>query len=113
MLTKLEKEIYKEIKNKFCTGTSLCIRNDNYLKCKDVFDLLIEREIVKKISVSNTHMFFKIGSFEVFEEWMSNLEKEERKMSRREWKIAIISGGIGSLISFIPDIINLISSLLK
>lgn len=33
-------------------------------------------------------------------------EKEERKLSRREWRIAIISAIIGALVGLIPSIIQ-------
>ena len=35
-------------------------------------------------------------------------EKEKRKLSRREWRIAIISAIIGALIGLIPSIIQLL-----
>ena len=113
MLTTLEKKIYKEIKIKFGSEVSLYLENNEYLRCKDVLKLLEKRGIIRTMSADNAHIFYKTGSFAVFEEWLSDIEKEERKLSRREWKIAIIGGGIGSLISLIPDIIKLITNLFK
>lgn len=42
----------------------------------------------------------KIGRFEDFDKWHKDKEREERRISSREWRIAIISALIG-LIPFI------------
>lgn len=44
-------------------------------------------------------------------EFKKQFEKEQKKLSRREWKIAIISAVIGSLVSLSPKIISIIVNL--
>lgn len=41
-------------------------------------------------------------------EMKEKYEKEKKKLSRREWKIAIISAVIGAVIGLVPTIIQLI-----
>jgi hypothetical protein len=55
---------------------------------------------IRSIEVDNTNMFQKVGDFSDFDEWHKDKEREERKMSAREWRIGII----GALIGLIPFI---------
>lgn len=113
MLTKLQKKYYNEIKAGFSKNTSVMFSNEEYLRYRDILELLVAREVICDMKVWSGKLYDKIGSFDIFEEWLNDYEKEERKLSRREWKIAIIGGGIGSLISFLPDIISIIKNLYK
>lgn len=44
-------------------------------------------------------------------EMKAKYEKEQKKLSRREWKIAIISAVIGALIGLLPTIIQCIQKM--
>lgn len=52
------------------------------------------------MNVDGANIYSKEADFQHFEVWHKDLEREEKKLSAREWKIATVSALIG-LIPFI------------
>lgn len=90
-LSKLQMEHYKELKSAFTeSGTGIIgIPDEEFVRLKDVIFLPETLGYIQSIDISGTNAFQKIGNFDDFETWHKDREQEERKLSVREWKIAI------------------------
>lgn len=77
----------------------------------DVLDLLCKREVLHDVNADGANMYYCIGSFDAFNSWLSDQEKKVKKLSRREWKIAIVSAVVGALIGLIPTIISVLGGM--
>ena len=100
-LSKLQMKQYHEIKERFATEKRIGISDDEWVRLRDVLILLELKGYIRELEVANTNAFERIGNFEDFEAWHKDRVREERKLSRREWKIAIVSAIIGAVIGLI------------
>lgn len=99
-LSKLQKQQYKEIVKAFDGKKTIMLDDKDYIRLRETLGILEVLGYIRSIDVDNTHMFQKVGDFSDFDKWHKDKEREERKMSTREWKIGIICALIG-LIPFI------------
>lgn len=109
-LSKLQMQQYIEIKEAFEAGKIIGFPDDEQVRLGDVLSLLEVKGYIRKLEVANTNAFERIGNFKDFEAWHKDRVCEERKLSRREWKIAIVSAIIGAVIGLIPTIISCIQA---
>lgn len=105
-LSKLQKEQYKEIVQAFEGNNTIMLDDKDYIRLRETLGILELLGYIRNIEVDNTNMFLKIGEFSDFDKWHKDKEREERKISAREWKIAIVSVIIGGLIGLIPFIMT-------
>lgn len=107
--SKLQKQQYKEIKELFanCDSKAINLTDEDDVRLRRVLDILIDSETIRRIEVDGGNMYVKLTSFETFEEVYKDDVREEKKMSKREWRIAIISAIIGGIIGLIPTVISL------
>lgn len=110
-LTKLQKEQYKEIVKLFDDKITIMLDDTDYIRMRETLRILEELGYILKIEVDNTNMFRKIGSLSDFDEWHKDKEREERKLSSREWKIGIVGAVIGLIPFFATTVIPWIISL--
>lgn len=75
-------------------------------RCQDVIKLLEERNYILNTSTLSTISYLKEAEWDGFEDWLDEMIKESKRMSRREWTIAIVSAVIGAAIGLIPTIIG-------
>lgn len=114
-LSKLQKEQYKEIKKLFAESTGMIYLSDeDNVRLDDVLTLLELKGYIRSFEIDGANAYRRMNPFDSFEEWNKDREKEERKLSSREWKIGIIGALIG-LIPFIattvvPWIVSLFTS---
>ena len=80
------------------------------LRFQDTLDLLEERGYItyKKLLDSSSYAYKVLGSLDDFHKWLLMQQQEAKRLSRREWIIAVISAIIGGLIGLIPTIISLL-----
>ena len=105
-LSKLQMKQYEEIKQKFneTNKNSISITDEDDVRLKEVLTLLIQLGYIFDIELDNANIYMKKGDFKDFEKWHKDKVKEERKLSSREWKIAIISAITGAVIGLLPSI---------
>ena len=91
----------KSVLNKNVSGAVIeALINQGYIKgvdCKSLSDIE-PRYVLTEITQKGKTYF----------ELKQKFEKEEKRLSHREWKIAIISALIGAIIGLIPSIIECI-----
>lgn len=115
VLSKLQKAQYKEIKKKFEEdGKNMMILSiEDYVRLHDTLVILETLGYIQDMDVSNGYLFRKIGNFNDFEAWQKDRAREEKRLSRREWRIAIVSAIIGAVGGFFPTIISWVIDLCK
>lgn len=117
-LSKRQYKQYEEIKDAFIENNVISISDEENVRLYEVLILLSTLGYIRNISDDYGYrcknVYRIVGRFEDFEAWHKDKQKEERQLSRREWKIGLIGAGIG-LIPFIfttviPWIISLFSN---
>lgn len=112
-LTKRQLQQYKEIKDKFSKQVVIGISNEENVRLKEVLLLLCTLGYIEPFDIDGTNAYRKIGNFDDFETWHKDMQKEERKLSRREWIIGLIGAGIGLIPFIVSTVVPWIISLFK
>lgn len=91
----------------FTKNETIVLDDVEYVRLKEVLLYLQILGYIKPLDIDGGNVFVRVGNFSDFEKWHEDKVKEERKLSFREWKIAIASALVGGVIGLIPTIINL------
>ena len=113
IFSKLQNKYYNEIVLAFRNTDYITLNREDYLRLQDVLDILTERGYLVNIESDNEIVYYKEGNFSDFDRWQKDIAREKRRLSRREWYIAVISAIIGALIGLIPSVLTWIEGLLK
>lgn len=105
-LSKLQMEQYKEIISRFGSATNITLSDKDAIRMGETLAILELLGYIRKIEVSGGVIYVKLGEFSDFDAWHKDKLREERQLSRREWRIAIISSFIGAAVGLIPFIIS-------
>ena len=105
-LSKLQEQQYAEIKEIFKDQTLVDISDEDDIRMRSVLQLLEEQGYIQDMKINGGNVYRKMGNFSDFETWHKDQKREERKLNRREWRIAIVSAIIGAAIGLIPTIIQ-------
>lgn len=111
-MSKLQKEQYKEIVDRFSGTETIMLDYAEYARFKGILDLLEMLRYISCAEMSSYYFLKKFGDFEDFDRWHRDREREERKLSLREWKIGIVGALIGLIPFFVTTVIPWIISLL-
>ena len=118
-LSKREKKQINELENAFKEYNPLQFETaSDYLEVKDMLNLMIEQGYVETIEYPDFEGFSQvtktgyklIGNIETFNAWLHDQEKKAKKITRREWRIAIVSAIVGAAIGLIPFIVSLFTT---
>ena len=116
-LSKLQLEQYKEIVKAYGDERFISMNDEDYARLKETLSILTMLEYIRPIEINGMHSFVKLGNFKDFDRWHDDRVREEKKLSRREWHIAIIGALVGGLVGLIPffvsTVIPWIGTLLK
>ena len=86
--SKLQFKQYKEIKDKFSESNGMIFLSDeDNVRLREVLILLEHMGYIRNLRINNTNAYDKLVDFDSFEEWHNDQQREERKLSAREWKI--------------------------
>lgn len=83
----------------------------DYVRMRETLGILEILGYIRDLNIDNAHVFQKIGSFADFDKWHKDKEREERQLSSREWKIAIVGAIIGLIPFFVTTVIPWMVSL--
>lgn len=100
------KKQFKEVKALFGDKKSISIEPSKSIRLQDIFSLMIERKCITKRCYDDKIQYQLNIPLVEFEKWLKAKDKKEKKLSRREWKIAITSAIIGAIIGLIPTFIS-------
>lgn len=100
---------FKDIQDMFGDKSCVQLDDDMYLKYQDILGQMEYRKYIIPINVDGAYLYRKNAEFDEFEKWLKEEIKNNKKMNRRDWIIAIVSGSIGAAVGLIPWIISLFS----
>lgn len=75
IMTKREKEQLDTIEKMFESSKSVKLTIEDEQRMKDVLELLESRNVVKNMHADDMAIYYKVGSFEVFREWLADQEE--------------------------------------
>ena len=99
ILSEREKKQWEEIKALAQDDDCLCLDDADAIRMKRVLDLLQEQGYIKNLDVDGTNMFLVLGNLHDFDDWLTDEEQKAKKLSRREWAIALGGAIVGAIIS--------------
>ena len=101
MLSKQDKKRLGFIEDCFKEKNMHIFSNQQVQEMQDILDFLCEREVLRLTEADQVNIYLKVGDFSVFNEWINEQEKEEKRLNRslkkHEYTVAIISAIIGAL----------------
>ncbi len=104
---------FGDIQVLFGSNNRIQIREEDFLKYQDILNLLKVRGYIVVIDTSTlsgtSYLLVKNANFSDFYIWLKQEIKNEKKVKKREWIIAIISACIGAVIGLIPWLVSLFS----
>ncbi len=50
-----------------------------------------------------------VGDLAVFDQWVNNQDKKARKLSRREWRIAVAAAIVGAAVGLLPTLFQVLA----
>ena len=112
-LSDLQMEQYKEIVKAYGDERFLSLDDESYARLKETLSILTALEYIRPIEMNGMHSFVKLGNFKDFDRWHDDRVREEKKLSRREWRIAIFGALVGLIPFVISTVIPWITMLLK
>ena len=76
-----------------------------------MISLMEERGVIQRVNTWGRTIYTIVGDMDAFEQWVKAENKKARKLSRREWRIAITAAVIGSAVGLLPTVIRFLLSL--
>ena len=104
-LTDIKKQ-YETLKAIIGDEDSFDLSDEDALRCQDALSLLVERGYFYDVKADGANLYLKEAELDGFGDWLDEMIKESKRLSRREWTIAIVSAVIGAAIGLIPTIIG-------
>ena len=103
-LTKDEMNDISELRVKLSKQAFLSpVEQQTYM---DVLALMQSRGVIQRINTWGRTLYTVIGDMDAFEQWIKKENQKAKQLSRREWRIAVVSAIIGATIGLIPMIVN-------
>lgn len=112
-LSKREKQVIRKLKTLADGQKMISLTDAEEQDMNDMLLLLCEREVLHAVNADNENWYIVRGDFDLFEKWVADQERKAKKLTRREWWIAIISAIIGALIGLLPSVIPYITKMLE
>lgn len=104
-LTDIKKQ-YEKLKAIIGDEDSFDLSDEDALRCQDALSLLVERGYLYDVNADGANLYLKEAELDGFGDWLDEMIKESKRLSRRECTIAIVSAVIGAAIGLIPTIIG-------
>lgn len=108
-LSPLQKKQYKEIVGMFEKSNIINIEDADYIRLSEILSIFSALGYIRKFNIDGGNAFEKVGNFKDFDAWHKDRMREEKKLSFREWRIAIVSAVIGAIIGLLPWLKELIN----
>ena len=113
-LSKLQYKQYKEIKNKFSESEGMIyLSDDDNIRLQEVLALLELKGYLRAFQIDGTNAYRRMANFDSFEAWHKDRQREEQKLSAREWKIGIVGALIGLIPYIVSDVIPWVAEIIK
>ena len=103
-MNKLLKE-YNEIVALFGNENSIQLEEETFLKYQDMLKIMKSRGYIVSINADNLFIFYKNANFADFKKWLKEQIKDDKKIKRRDFIIALISGIVGAIVGAVIGLI--------
>ena len=107
-LSKEEMKTLSDLKGKL--SNSPFFSDKEYQLYKNALSLMEEEGLVQRRNSMGRMAYIVVGDVAVFDQWVKDQNKKAKKLSRREWRVAISAAINGALIGQIPAIFRAIFS---
>ena len=104
-LSKEEKKALSDVKEKLSSSPFF---TDKELQIyKGVLSLMEEEGLVQLRDSFGRKAYVIVGDMAVFDQWVKNQNKKAKKLSRREWRVAVTAAIIGAVIGYLLSLIRI------
>lgn len=108
-LSKDEMKSISEIKKKL--SSQPFFSGPEQQRYKDMISLMEERGVIQRVNSWGRTLYTVVGDMDAFEQWLKAENKKARKLSRREWRIAITAAIVGASVGLLPAFLSFVFSL--
>lgn len=102
-LSKEEMKTLAELEGKL--SNSPFFSDKEYQLYKDALSLMEEEGLVQLRDSFGRRAYVVVGDMGVFDQWVKDQDKKAKKLSRREWRIAVTAAVIGAVIGYMLSLI--------
>ena len=104
-LSKEERKVLADLKEKLSSSPFF---TDKELQLyKDALFLMEEEGLVQLRDSFGRKAYVIVGDMAVFDQWVKNQNKKAKKLSRREWRIAVTAAVVGAVIGYLLSLIRI------
>ena len=108
-LSKEERIILSDVKEKLSSSPFF---TDKELQLyKDALSLMEEEGLVQLRDSFGRKAYVIVGDMTVFDQWVKDQDKKAKKLSRREWRIAVAAAIVGASVGLLPAFLSFVFSL--
>ena len=108
-LSKDEMKTLSELKGKL--SNSPFFSDKEYQLYKDALSLMMDEGLIQRRNSMGRAAYVIVGDMAVFDQWVKDQDRKARKLSRREWRIAVTAAIVGAAIGLLPTFIRFILNL--
>ena len=106
-LSKEERKVLANLKEKLSSSPFF---TDKELQLyKDALSLMEEEGLVQLRDSFGRKAYVIVGDMAVFDQWVKNQNKKARKLSRREWRIAVAAAIVGAVVGLLPTLFHVLA----
>ena len=102
-LSKDEMKTLSELKVKL--SNSPFFSDKEYQLYKDALSLMVEEGFIQRRNSMGRTAYVIVGDADVFDRWVKKHNIKAKKLSRREWRIAVSSAVVGAVIGYLLSLI--------
>ena len=73
---------------------------------KGALSLMEEEGLVQLRDSFGRRAYVIVGDMAVFDQWVKDQDKKAKKLSRREWRIAVTAAIVGAAVGLLPTLIR-------
>ena len=107
-LSKEEKKALSDVKEKLSSSPFF---TDKELQIYKGVLSLMEEGLVQLRDSFGRKAYVIVGDMTVFDQWVKDQDKKAKKLSRREWRIAVAAAIVGASVGLLPAFISFMLSL--
>ena len=100
-LSKEELHFIDCIREKFNGKSQIALEEREVQEWQDILAIMSERGTIRIVKTISETDCLLTGDIEIFQSWISNENKKVKRITRREWNIAIVSAIISATLTVI------------
>ena len=106
-LSKEEMKTLSDLKSKLSSSPFF---SDKELQLyKDALSLMEEEGLVQVRDSFGRRAYVIVSDVDVFDKWVKDQNKKAKKLSRREWRVAVTAAIVGAVIGYLLSLIKVLT----